>query len=210
MRFVFAPWRLEYVTSKKGEGQCVFCAAFEQDPSPDNLVLYRDERLAVMLNRYPYTNGHLMVIPRPHVDTLTGLDPEGRAAAAESPHVLRSAAETRLPGAGSKRGIEPGPSRRRGASRTISTGTFCPAGPETPTSSRSAGIPGFFQKTWPRPLPGFVPSFQAGSNSIRMPRGGIRSRRGSEMPHSPGSSLSRFSINPTRTTWFFPPLLRQV
>ena len=84
MRFVFSPWRLDYVTSNKGEGQCVFCAAFEQEPSADNLVLYRDERLAVMLNRYPYTNGHLMVIPRPHVDTLTGLDPEGRAAAAEA------------------------------------------------------------------------------------------------------------------------------
>lgn len=84
MRFVFSPWRLEYVTSNKGEGKCVFCAAFEEDPSPDNLVLYRDERLAVMLNRYPYTNGHLMVIPRPHVDTLTGLTPEDRAAAAEA------------------------------------------------------------------------------------------------------------------------------
>jgi ATP adenylyltransferase len=84
MRFVFSPWRLEYVTSNKGEGKCVFCAAFEEDPSPDNLVLYRDERLAVMLNRYPYTNGHLMIIPRPHVDTLTGLNPEDRAAAAEA------------------------------------------------------------------------------------------------------------------------------
>jgi len=84
MRFVFSPWRLDYVTSDKAKGGCVFCAAFEQEPSPDNLVLYRDERLAVMLNRYPYTNGHLMVIPKPHVDSLTGLDPEGRAGAAEA------------------------------------------------------------------------------------------------------------------------------
>lgn len=84
MRFVFSPWRLDYVTSDKRQGDCVFCAAFEQDPSVDNLVVYRDERMAVMLNRYPYTNGHLMVIPRPHVDTLTGLDPESRAASVEA------------------------------------------------------------------------------------------------------------------------------
>ncbi len=84
MRFVFSPWRLDYVTSKKCQDGCVFCQAFEREPSPDNLVLYRDQRLAVMLNRYPYTNGHMMVIPRPHVDTLTGLEAGTRAASAEA------------------------------------------------------------------------------------------------------------------------------
>jgi ATP adenylyltransferase len=83
MRFVFSPWRLQYVQSQKTDEACVFCRAFSEEPSVENLVLYRDGRLAVMLNRFPYTNGHMMVIPRPHVDSLTGLDPDTRAASAE-------------------------------------------------------------------------------------------------------------------------------
>lgn len=84
MRFVFSPWRLRYVQSPKSEEPCVFCRAFREAPSRDNLVVYRDGRLAVMLNRYPYTNGHMMIIPRPHVDSLTGLDAATRSAAAEA------------------------------------------------------------------------------------------------------------------------------
>ncbi len=84
MEIVFTPWRLQYVQSpdKDGDG-CVFCKAFTDEPSLDNLVVYRDERTAVMLNRYPYTNGHLLIIPRQHVDTLTGLDAETRASLME-------------------------------------------------------------------------------------------------------------------------------
>ena len=84
MRFVFSPWRLAYVTSEKAAQGCVFCAARQEPPSPDNLVVYRDERIMVMLNRYPYTNGHMMVVPHPHVDSLTGLDCETRAVSAEA------------------------------------------------------------------------------------------------------------------------------
>ncbi len=84
MRFVFSPWRLEYVTSEKMDHVCVFCAALKEPPSPDNLVVYRDERIMIMLNRYPYTNGHMMVVPHPHVDSLTGLDCETRAVSAEA------------------------------------------------------------------------------------------------------------------------------
>ena len=83
MEIVFAPWRLEYVTAGKHAKGCIFCRAFTDEPSLDNLVLYRDERVAVVLNKYPYTNGHVLVVPRPHVDTLTGLDREIRSAAAE-------------------------------------------------------------------------------------------------------------------------------
>jgi ATP adenylyltransferase len=84
MRFVFSPWRLQYVQSLKSDEACVFCRAFQHEPSEENLVVFRDHRLAVMLNRFPYTNGHLMVIPRPHVDSLTGLDAEMRSASAEA------------------------------------------------------------------------------------------------------------------------------
>jgi ATP adenylyltransferase len=72
--FVFTPWRLEYVQSDKCPDGCIFCKAFENDPSLDNLVLYRDDLVAVMLNRFPYTNGHMLVFPKLHTDSLTGLD----------------------------------------------------------------------------------------------------------------------------------------
>lgn len=84
MEIVFAPWRLEYVTADKHSDRCIFCRAFTDEPSLDNLVIYRDDRIAVMLNKYPYTNGHMLVVPRPHVDTLTGLDRETRSAASEA------------------------------------------------------------------------------------------------------------------------------
>lgn len=83
MDFVFTPWRLDYVQSDKQPEGCIFCRAFTAEPSPDNLVIYRDERVAVMLNRFPYTNGHMLVVPRVHTDTLTGLDAATRAAAGE-------------------------------------------------------------------------------------------------------------------------------
>jgi ATP adenylyltransferase len=84
MDIVFTPWRLDYIRSDKSAEGCVFCRAFTDEPSLDNLVIYRDELIAVVLNKYPYTNGHLLVAPRPHVDSLTGLDREIRAAAAEA------------------------------------------------------------------------------------------------------------------------------
>ena len=83
MEFVFAPWRLHYVQSEKKPDGCIFCRAFEAEPSFENLVVYRDERLAVMLNRYPYTNGHLLVFPKLHADSLTGLSADLRSALCE-------------------------------------------------------------------------------------------------------------------------------
>jgi len=53
MEIVFAPWRLEYILADKGSEACIFCRAFQEEPSPDNLVLYRDDRVAVLLNKYP-------------------------------------------------------------------------------------------------------------------------------------------------------------
>jgi ATP adenylyltransferase len=56
------------VTSPKSEksGECIFCIAAKSDKVRETLTLYRDERALVMLNRYPYTNGHLMVAPIAH------------------------------------------------------------------------------------------------------------------------------------------------
>jgi ATP adenylyltransferase len=77
---IWAPWRLEYVkdTSKDKESECIFCAALDADPEDDaeNLIVRRGERCFVILNKFPYTNGHLMVAPYEHIAQLQGLDEE--------------------------------------------------------------------------------------------------------------------------------------
>lgn len=73
---LYAPWRDEYVTNQKIEG-CVFChiSSHETDDS-DLHVLYRDEHCFIVMNRYPYTPGHFMIIPHTHTDKLEELNAE--------------------------------------------------------------------------------------------------------------------------------------
>ncbi len=73
MQYEYAPWRYDYV-SKKVDG-CVFCH-ISKNPSLDeeNQVLYRDKYCFVVMNKYPYTPGHFMVIPHFHIDNLENLD----------------------------------------------------------------------------------------------------------------------------------------
>ena len=75
---IWAPWRLEYVkdASKDNSDACVFCAALEAGDDEANLIVHRGERCFVILNKFPYTNGHLMVAPYEHVAALQGLDAE--------------------------------------------------------------------------------------------------------------------------------------
>ena len=71
---LWAPWRMEFIKGDKPPG-CFFCEAAAADPfrDPDLLVLARTELALVMLNRYPYNNGHLMVAPRAHLANLEEL-----------------------------------------------------------------------------------------------------------------------------------------
>jgi ATP adenylyltransferase len=73
---IWAPWRLAYVkdASKDNESKCIFCAALEAGDDEANLIVHRGERCFVILNKFPYTNGHLMVAPYEHVAVLQGLD----------------------------------------------------------------------------------------------------------------------------------------
>jgi ATP adenylyltransferase len=64
---------MEYIESNK-EGGCVFCNAQEKEDSADNLIVFRGEHAYVILNRYPYTSGHLMVVPFDHQPNLEELD----------------------------------------------------------------------------------------------------------------------------------------
>ncbi|HEX5329747.1 HIT domain-containing protein [Sulfuricurvum sp.] len=73
---LYAPWRDEYVTGEKIEG-CVFCHISTHESDDENLyVLYRDEHCFIVMNRYPYTPGHFMIIPHHHTDALEALDPK--------------------------------------------------------------------------------------------------------------------------------------
>ncbi|MDY6835313.1 MAG: HIT domain-containing protein [Chloroflexota bacterium] len=72
MEYLWAPWRTEFITRPKQEG-CVLCDKPKSDRDRDNFVLYRGEHNYVMLNRWPYNPGHMMVIPYNHVGGLEDL-----------------------------------------------------------------------------------------------------------------------------------------
>jgi ATP adenylyltransferase len=62
---LFAPWRYEYLVSEKSKS-CIFCDAAASPDDEDSLIVYRGRLVFVLLNRYPYTNGHVMVAPYRH------------------------------------------------------------------------------------------------------------------------------------------------
>ena len=67
MERLFAPWRLAFIESGEKQPGCIFCRFPAEESDRENLVLGRSARSFVILNKYPYNNGHLMVIPRDHV-----------------------------------------------------------------------------------------------------------------------------------------------
>lgn len=70
---------MKYIESHRKEAGCVLCNAQSMKDSPENLIAFRGSDSYVILNRYPYTSGHLMVIPFDHISTLEGLNPPTRA-----------------------------------------------------------------------------------------------------------------------------------
>jgi len=72
---LFAPWRYEYLVSEK-DGACIFCEAAASRDDAASLVVVRGKRVFVVLNRYPYTNGHVMVAPYAHDGWLSDSNPE--------------------------------------------------------------------------------------------------------------------------------------
>ncbi len=87
---LWSPWRLAYVTGASGDkaSECVFCDA--SVAGRDELVLVRGTHAFVILNLYPYNNGHLMVVPRRHVASLAALS------AAEAGEIMRFTQDAEL------------------------------------------------------------------------------------------------------------------
>lgn len=75
MKQLWAPWRIEYILGPKPD-TCVFCLPESTEEDEERLVLHRGGRAFVIMNRYPYNNGHIMVCPFRHVSELTELSRE--------------------------------------------------------------------------------------------------------------------------------------
>lgn len=76
MKHLWAPWRMTYIQKGTDDSECLFCSLLALEDGPENLILHRGQHSFVILNRFPYTNGHMMVVPYVHKASLEGLAPE--------------------------------------------------------------------------------------------------------------------------------------
>ena len=74
MKHIWSPWRMQYIRKHHTLKGCFFCNAIKMEDGAENLIVTRSKHAFVILNRYPYTSGHVMVVPFAHVSTLGELD----------------------------------------------------------------------------------------------------------------------------------------
>ncbi len=74
MEHIWSPWRYRYIAAADGEEVCVFCRAMASGDDRASLIVHRGERNFVILNLFPYTSGHLMIVPYEHIASLAGVD----------------------------------------------------------------------------------------------------------------------------------------
>lgn len=65
MRHLWAPWRMDYILGEKQKG-CIFCRKPLEKKDRENLILYHGKYTFIMMNKFPYNNGHLMIVPKRH------------------------------------------------------------------------------------------------------------------------------------------------
>ncbi len=70
---------MTYIQNNTPRSGCFFCAALAEPQDPANLVVYCGSKAFVILNRYPYTSGHVMIVPNAHLPSLKDLDADSRA-----------------------------------------------------------------------------------------------------------------------------------
>jgi ATP adenylyltransferase len=80
MKYIWAPWRIDYIKGEKPEG-CILCDKPKEEKDAENYILYRGRNNFIMLNCYPYNPGHLLIAPYRHIDT-----PEALTAAERNEH----------------------------------------------------------------------------------------------------------------------------
>jgi ATP adenylyltransferase len=83
---MWSPWRAEYVSDaaqrSPAEGESVFTTLLNDDNDAENLILWRGDNVFVIMNLYPYNNGHLLIVPYRQVETYSALHPEEQKAIA--------------------------------------------------------------------------------------------------------------------------------
>jgi ATP adenylyltransferase len=99
MKYLWSPWRMPYIENSTKQNGCLFCELQAKKDGPENLIVQRGKLAFVVLNRYPYTSGHLMVVPYIHKPNLEELDSQTRAEIMEltslSSSVLRKIYKTK-------------------------------------------------------------------------------------------------------------------
>ena len=73
MRALWAPWRMAYIEEGSRKAGCIFCDKLKETDPLSNLVLAQTVHSLVMLNKYPYNSGHLLLAPKRHTNQLSAL-----------------------------------------------------------------------------------------------------------------------------------------
>ena len=76
MDYLWTPWRFAYVTDAAKNDRCIFCDLLAIGDDPKALIILRGARNFVVLNRFPYTSGHVMIVPFAHIADLSACDAE--------------------------------------------------------------------------------------------------------------------------------------
>ena len=76
MDYLWTPWRYRYIADAGKDIGCIFCDAVAANDDEKSQIVFRGATCFVILNRYPYTSGHVMVVPYAHVADLAAADPE--------------------------------------------------------------------------------------------------------------------------------------
>jgi ATP adenylyltransferase len=79
MDHLWSPWRYRYVSTASPKNDCIFCAKLAENRDEENYIVHRAEHNFLLLNLYPYTNGHVMIAPYAHIASLAELDFSARA-----------------------------------------------------------------------------------------------------------------------------------
>jgi ATP adenylyltransferase len=77
MDYIWTPWRYQYMAQAAAgkQPECIFCDAAKRKDDAETLLVHRGEKAFVILNRYPYTSGHVMIVPYAHVAELKLCEP---------------------------------------------------------------------------------------------------------------------------------------
>ena len=147
MDYLWTPWRYAYVSGADPATGCIFCNAPKESDEKARIV-HRGTHCYVILNTYPYTNGHVMIVPYAHLDELQRASRRGRPRndgpqPAHGRRAARALSSRRHQPRHESRARPPAP-----ASPDTSTCTSCPAGWPTQTSSASLARRGCCRKRW--------------------------------------------------------------